>query len=101
VSPEAKGDMIAIYRYVAANDTLVNADRLLKQLEKVCDSLANFPERGNRPKELLRLGVADYREMRLGPYRIVYAVGGRTVEVLCVADGRRDMQTLFQRRLLT
>jgi toxin ParE1/3/4 len=100
VSPEAKDDMIGIYRYVAEADSTANADRLLAQLEDACDGLAGFPERGNRPKELLRLGVAGYRDAHLGPYRIVYAIKGRTVVILCVADGRRDMQTLLQKRLL-
>ena len=36
----------------------------------------------------------------LEPYRIIYRVLDNTVYVLVIADGRRDMQTLLQRRLL-
>jgi toxin ParE1/3/4 len=35
------------------------------------------------------------------PYRIIYRVIENNVYVLLIADGRRDMQTLLQRRLLT
>ena len=34
------------------------------------------------------------------PYRVIYRVLGNVVHVFLIADGRRDMQTLLQRRLL-
>ncbi|RPJ74031.1 MAG: type II toxin-antitoxin system RelE/ParE family toxin, partial [Desulfobacteraceae bacterium] len=34
------------------------------------------------------------------PYRIIYRVMDKNVYVLLVVDGRRDMQSLLQRRLL-
>ena len=34
------------------------------------------------------------------PYRIIYRVIENNVYVLVIADGRRDMQSLLQRRLL-
>ena len=52
------------------------------------------------PKELLALGVREYREVFFKPYRIIYRVQDETVYVLLIADGRRDMQSLLQRRLL-
>ena len=41
-----------------------------------------------------------YREIFFKPYRIIYRVMEDNVHVLVIADGRRDMQTLLQRRLL-
>ncbi|HDR16533.1 MAG TPA: hypothetical protein ENN79_13840, partial [Desulfobacteraceae bacterium] len=52
------------------------------------------------PKELLALGIREYREIFFKPYRIIYRVMDKNVYVLLIADGRRDMQTLLQRRLL-
>jgi toxin ParE1/3/4 len=46
------------------------------------------------------LGIRDYREVFFKPYRVIYRVMGDTVYVLLIVDGRRDMQTLLQRRLL-
>ena len=40
-----------------------------------------------------------YREIFFKPYRIIYRVMEDNVYVLVIADGRRDMQTLLQRRL--
>lgn len=62
--------------------------------------LEAYPHRGNFPKELLFLGIKEYRESFFKPYRIIYRVMEDTVYVYLIADGRRDMQTLLTRRLL-
>ena len=41
-----------------------------------------------------------YREVFFKPFRIIYRVSDAKVFVLLVADGRRDMRALLQRRLL-
>jgi toxin ParE1/3/4 len=46
------------------------------------------------------LGITEYREVHHDPYRIIYRVFERRVVVYCVLDGRRDMQSLLQMRLL-
>ncbi|RJR24100.1 MAG: type II toxin-antitoxin system RelE/ParE family toxin [Desulfobacteraceae bacterium] len=63
-------------------------------------SLSEFPERGVYPKELLALGIREYRDIFFKPYRIFYRVMENIVYVLLIVDGRRDMQSLLQRRLL-
>ena len=44
-------------------------------------------------------GIREYREIFFKPYRIICRVMEDNVYVLVIADGRRDMQTLLQRRL--
>ena len=73
----------------------------MKQIEKTFSRLSEFPDRGTHPKELLALGIREYREIFFKPYRVIYRVMGKNVYVLLIADGRRDMQTLLQRRLLS
>jgi toxin ParE1/3/4 len=97
---DAERDIEEIHRYIADHGGGVNADRVLRGIERTCRGLATFPERGNVPKELLPLGISEYREAHYKPYRIIYRVFGRKVIVYCVLDGRRDMQSLLQRRLL-
>jgi len=48
----------------------------------------------------LDLGIRDYRQTWFKPYRVVYRVLERRVVIYLIADGRRDMQALLQRRLL-
>lgn len=96
----AERDIEDIYRYIAFSDSVVNADRVLAALDDACQRLSDMPERGNIPKELVQIGITDYREVHYKPYRIVYRVIGRDVVVYCVVDGRRDMQSFLERRLL-
>ncbi len=97
---DAARDLGEIYDYIAFHDSPQNADYVLEQIDKIFSSLSEFPERGAYPKELLALGIREYREIFFKPYRIIYRIRGKNVYVLLIVDGRRDMQSLLQRRLL-
>ncbi len=97
---DAVGDLEELYEYIALHDAPHKADYILEQIERAFRRLSEFPERGAYPKELLALGIREYREIFLKPYRIIYRIMDKNVYVLLIADGRRDMQTLLQRRLI-
>jgi toxin ParE1/3/4 len=100
LSRSAERDFEEIYNYIAENDTQGNADHVLDKLMDVAETLASFPERGSYPKELLALGIREYRQAHFKPYRVIYRVIGKQVLIYMIADGRRDMQTLLSRRML-
>lgn len=97
---DAARDLNELYDYIAVHDSPRKADYVLEQIEKTFSTLSEFPERGVYPKELLKLGIREYREVFFKPYRIIYRVMDKNVYVLLIVDGRRDMQSLLQRRLL-
>jgi toxin ParE1/3/4 len=97
---DAARDIERIYDYIAEHDLPEKADYVLDRLEAVIDGLRSSPTRGSIPKELLTLGVREYREVYFKPYRIIYRVMEGNVYVYLIADGRRDMQSLLARRLL-
>lgn len=97
---DASRDLEGIYDYIAAHDSAPKASRVLDRLLECADSLVSAPERGSHPRELLALGITDYRQVFFKPYRVIYWVAGETVNILLIADGRRDMQTLLSSRLL-
>jgi len=96
----AEQDLAAIVDYIAEFDSPNAANHVLDRLTKAAESLASFPERGSHPRELLALGIKDYRQVFFKPYRLIYRVVGANVFIHLVADGRRDMQSLLARRLL-
>lgn len=96
----AEQDLESIYDYIAEFDCKANADCVLDRLLEVADSLTAFPERGAYPKELIALGIRDYRQTSFKPYRVIYRVIGQKVYIYMIADGRRDMQSLLARHLL-
>jgi toxin ParE1/3/4 len=59
-----------------------------------------LPARGSYPRDLLDLGIKEYRQVFFKPYRLIYRVVARDVIVFVIADGRRNMQSLLARRLL-
>ncbi len=97
---DAARDLDELYDYIAEHDAPEKAEYVLEQIEKAFSRLSEYPERGAYPKELRALGIRDYREVFFKPYRIIYRVIDKNVYVLLIADGRRDMQSLLQRRLL-
>lgn len=96
----AKSDLREIFRYVELNDSLEHADNLVNGIEQAITSLAVMPQRGHSPPELDKIGIREFREIHFKPYRIVYSILENEVIVHCVLDGRRDIQTLLQQRLL-
>lgn len=93
-------DLESIYDYSAEFDSPANADSVLAQILEVAERLAIVAERGSHPKELLALGIREYRQIVFKPYRVIYRVIGQIVYIYLIADGRRDMQSLLARRLL-
>ena len=96
----AEQDLEAIHDYIAEFDSVANADHVLGELMKVVQRLSRFPQRGGYPKELIALGIKEYRQASFKPYRVIYRVVHSQVVIYLIADGRRDMQSVLARRLL-
>ncbi|QND44291.1 type II toxin-antitoxin system RelE/ParE family toxin (plasmid) [Rhizobium lusitanum] len=97
---DAERDIEDLYRFIAGRDDVETANRILAEIENACTGLEESPGRGNIPKELLGLGISEYRELHHKPWRLIYRVMGADVVVYCVVDGRRDMQAFLERRLI-
>jgi toxin ParE1/3/4 len=100
VSTEADRDLDDIASYIAEHDSIDRAIFVTSRIERAVSALASFPNRGPHPKELLEYGNRDFREIYFKPYRIIYRVLTDKVAVVLIADGRRDMHALMNRRLL-
>lgn len=100
---EAEGDLQAIYNQRLAQrgpDGPDGANALLDRLFDAIASLTDFPQRGPAPPELETIGITDWRQLSVPPYRLIYTVDADAVTIAVVADGRRDFATLLERRLL-
>ena len=83
----AEQDLEAIHNYVAEFDCIANANYVLDQSMEVMESLSRFPERGSYPKELVSLGIKEYRQTLFKPCRVIYRVTGNQVIIYLIADG--------------
>jgi toxin ParE1/3/4 len=100
LTEDAALDLEEIHGFISEKDGLGAAAKVLAGLEKAFVHLENFPERGAYLKELIALGIKEFRFVFFKPYKIIYRVSGESVLVYVIADGRRDMQNLLARRLL-
>lgn len=96
----AEDDLEEIHRYRLQVRGSDDADALTGEFLTVIDSLEAVPERGAIPRELEGLGIKEFRQVLLRQFRLIYRIIDSRVVILVIADGRRAMQTLLERRLL-
>ena len=100
-TPGARKDLRSIHDYIARNDSPERADTVARKIIEEALSLGMAPARGAYPAELLAVGRRDVRQVFFKPYRILYKVRGEIIFIAVIADGRRDMQSLLARRLIS
>jgi toxin ParE1/3/4 len=99
----ARQDLDEIADFIANLHSVQQALYVVREIRQRVETLEIFPERGTHLPELLDLGAGstmDYRQLHWKPWRIVYFVAGRVVNIMLIADGRRDMPALLMKRLL-
>ena len=100
LTAHAVGDLEDILAYIDRRDGPNRVEQVLDQIEQTLQGLSHHPHRGSYPDEFLDMGIREYRQVLSRPYRIIYRVIGESVYVFLIADGRRNIRTLLQRRLL-
>ena len=96
----AVDDLLSIIDYVAEHDGAETAERLYGQITNATAGLETMPFRCRVVPELEAEGIDAYRELLVGPYRLMFAVRGSEVVLLTVLDGRRDLGDLLIARAL-
>ena len=95
----AERDLLEIAEDVDRRASEFTAERLLNGLLDCASALEQFPDRGSVPSELAQLVIREFRQLIFQTYRLIYRVEGGSVFVHVIADGRRDMQQVLERRL--
>lgn len=88
-SPEALGDLIDLYDFIAERDGEERAIGYIERIEEFCHSLALFPNRGMRRGDLrpgLRILGFERRAV------IAFRIQAETVTILRVLYGGRDVE---------
>ena len=88
---QAREDLLDIWDYVAANNT-VAADKLIRKIDEMVRLLADQPGLGS-PQDKYRAGL---RCMPVGKYLIFYDQTPETLRVLRVLHGARRWEDLIR-----
>ena len=93
-------DLLSIVDHVIGRDGHAAAEQLALRITGEVASLTTMPLRCRVVPELAAEGIDGYRELIVGPYRVVFAVRDGEVIILTVLDGRRDLGELLVARTL-
>jgi toxin ParE1/3/4 len=92
-------DLVEIIEFVS-RDRPSAARKLGREILTAAKGLSGQPRRGKPVPEFHGHGVLEYRQIYVGPYRLIYSVSNETVDILAVIDGRRSVQNLLFDRLM-
>jgi len=98
-SKEATIDLGEIVDYIS-KDRVSAAKSVYKKIKLKCRQLNEAPERCRRVPELSDIGIENYREVIVSPYRIIFKLTEAAVYVFAVIDGRRDVESVLFDRFL-
>jgi toxin ParE1/3/4 len=87
-TPSARQNFLEVLAYIHREDAAA-AGRFRGRAERVLRRLERFPDSGRKLPEFPDL---PHREVVVPPYRFFYRVHGRTVWVVAVWHGAREVQ---------
>lgn len=99
-SPIAVRDLDEILEYLAEEAGIDLALRRYEEIRQRIATLATYPRRCRRVPELAEIGIEDFRELIVPPYRILFRLDGPRVNLLGVLDARRDLEEMLIQRAL-
>lgn len=95
----AKADLIEIIEYIA-QDSIESSIEQYEKIKKVTAQLAKFPKQGRIIPELSKQNIFKYREMVIPPWRLMYKIEQKTIFIMAIIDGRRNIEDILLRRQL-
>jgi toxin ParE1/3/4 len=90
ISPQAREDLFDIWFYIA-EDSTVNADRFIDKLAKKYRWLTEVPKAGVKRNDLAK----NLRCFPLDKYMLYYIVSEKTLELVRVLHGSRNVEKIF------
>ena len=95
----AMNDVNDIIEYIV-NDIIDSAIKIFDKIKKKGDKLNTLPHRGRIVPELNYHNILNLHEIVINPWRIIYEIKDRYVNILAVFDGRRNFNDVLLDRFL-
>ena len=95
----ASRDIERIAAYLVEESPL-RAEQILDRIISRGESLEAAPQRGHVPPELRTIGDRIWLQVLESPWRIVYRIVAKRVEIHGVFDGRRSLEDILLERIL-
>ena len=98
--PAAVDDLDRILDYLATQEGPEAAIKLYGKISSRIDTLFLHPLRCRIVPELDQFGIRAYRELIARPYRVFIRVKPKSVSIIGIIDGRRDLEELLITRIM-
>ena len=95
----AKRDLNEIIEYIATDSVEIALEKFYT-IKDSTNQLNTFPEQGRIIPELENESIMKYRELILSPWRLLYKIEDKSIYILAVIDGRRNIEDILMKRLL-
>jgi plasmid stabilization system protein ParE len=95
LSEDADRDLDGIWDYIA-EDSIDAADRWISRLFDAFDNIGNAPGIGHNREDLTSYPVLFWP---VGAYLVIYRATFRSIEIVAVTQGARDIPAFLHRRL--
>ncbi|GAB6091439.1 type II toxin-antitoxin system RelE/ParE family toxin [Spirochaeta dissipatitropha] len=99
-SLDARDDILEIVSWQQEKHGPDKAYSVYKKLKEKIDALLQFPETGRVVPELMSIGVNEIRELIEYPWRIFYKLNDKTLQIISIIDGRRDVQEILYKKII-
>jgi toxin ParE1/3/4 len=90
-SPEAEADLLEIWRWGAVRFSPDTADTHLRDIQRAASNLMDAPFLGRGRDDL----ITGIRSIAVYPTVIFYRAGDRSIDIVRVVDGRRNLAAIF------
>ena len=95
LTPQAEADALAIWEYIADDDSETAADRVIARLYDECQRLGDMPGIGHQRENLLD---QQHKFWSVWSYLIVYRWKVKPIQIIAIVHGARDLDAFFADR---
>jgi plasmid stabilization system protein ParE len=96
----AKNELLEIIEYIALENQS-NAKKIYQNIKNKADSLSTMPYKGRIIPEFKQFDINLYREVIESPWRIMYRIQDKTVVIMTILDGRRDVEDILFKKIIS
>ena len=99
MTQNAENDLEEIIMFIAKSSPQA-ALKIMERIKAKVNTLYYFPNKGAYVPELLARNIKDYRQITEPPWKIIYKVDHKIVNILVIIDSRRNLQDILIKKLL-
>ena len=99
-SEDAVDDLEDLIQYIMSKSGKEIAKSIYERIITKIEKVSSFPEFGRLVPELTILGNTEIHEIIESPWRIIYRVDDKVVNIITVIDGRRNVEEILYKKII-